>query len=59
MGKNFNNGIFDNLMDTYVKVRYYNYFDIKYKNVSSNINYYMKDSASLMLNIMMIIMLKC
>lgn len=50
MGKNFNKGIFDNLMDTYVKVRYYNYFDIKYKNVSSNINYYMKDSASLMLN---------
>ena len=50
MGKNFNRGIFDNLMDTYVKVRYYNYFDIKYKNVSSNINYYMKDSASLMLN---------
>ena len=50
MGKNFDKGIFDSLMDTYIKVRYYNYFDIKYKNVSSNINYYMKNSASLMLD---------
>lgn len=30
------------LLDTYIKVRYYNYYEIKYKDPEKNINYYMK-----------------
>lgn len=33
------------LLDTYIKVRYYNYYEIKYKDPEKNINYYMKKTV--------------
>lgn len=47
--KNYNREAFLELLDTYINVRYYNYYDIKYKNFEANINYYMKDKASEMI----------
>lgn len=38
----YNKEITLKLVDRYIKVRYYNYYETKYKNVESNINYYMK-----------------
>ena len=45
MEKNFNKEIFDTLLNTYINIRYYNYYDSKYKNYSLNINYYLKDEV--------------
>lgn len=49
MDKRFNRDIFDRFMDNYISIRYYNDFEPKYKGFVSNINYYMKDKASLLL----------
>lgn len=45
VGNNFVKDAFTELLDTYINVRYNNYYDIKYKNFESNINYYMKNRA--------------
>lgn len=37
--------IVDPLLEVYINVRYYNNEDIKYKNFTSNINYYLKQKA--------------
>lgn len=41
----FNTNIFSSLLDVYIDVRYYNYYEIKYKNAESNINFYMRNKA--------------
>lgn len=45
LGSNFDKNVFDYLLEVYIDVRYYNYYEIKYKNFETNINYYMKDKA--------------
>lgn len=45
MNKKFNKEIFDILNDTYIKVRYYNFYESKHKNFQSNINYYLKEKT--------------
>lgn len=45
MDKDFVKDAFTELLDTYIKVRYYNYYDVKYKNFESNINFYVKNKA--------------
>ena len=37
--------IVDPLLEVYINVRYYNNEDIKYKNFTSNINYYLRQKA--------------
>lgn len=46
MNKKYKKDIADILTDTYISVRYYNYYEQKYRNFESNINYYLKDKAS-------------
>lgn len=43
--KYYSKMIVDSLLETYINVRYYNSYDIKYKNIESNINYYMRQKA--------------
>ena len=45
MNKKFKKDIADILVEEYMSVRYYNYFEIKYKNSVTNINYYLKNKA--------------
>lgn len=45
LDKYFDKNIFSVLLDTYIDVRYYNYYDGKYKSFEANINYYMKEKA--------------
>lgn len=40
--KYYDKEIVSNLLETYINVRYYNYYETKYKNQEANINYYMK-----------------
>ena len=50
MNKKYKKDIADILTDTYISVRYYNYYEQKYRNFESNINYYLKDKASELMN---------
>ena len=43
--QDYSKEIIEPLLDTYINVRYYNNYDIKYKVFESNINYYMKQKA--------------
>lgn len=43
--QDYSKEIIEPLLDTYINVRYYNNYDIKYKAFESNINYYMKQKA--------------
>ena len=43
--KKYNKEIALKLLDVYIKVRYYNYYEEKYENEEANINYYMKQVA--------------
>ena len=45
MNKKFKKDIADILVEEYMSVRYYNYFEIKHKNSVTNINYYLKNKA--------------
>ena len=47
MNKKFKKDIADILVEEYMSVRYYNYFEIKHKNSVTNINYYLKNKAML------------
>ena len=40
--KKYNKELVLKLLDTYIKVRYYNYYETKSRNAETNINYYMK-----------------
>lgn len=47
---NYNKEIVLPLIETYIKVRYYNYYEIKFKESEKNINYYMKKTVEQMPN---------
>ncbi len=43
--KEYSKEIFNELLDTYIKVRYYNDCEEKYKGFASNINYHLREKA--------------
>ena len=45
MNKKFKKDIADILVEEYMSVWYYNFFEIKHKNSVTNINYYLKNKA--------------
>lgn len=46
MGKYFDKAVFDMLLDTYINVRYYDMYESKYKDIVSNINYYLRNKIN-------------
>lgn len=46
MGKYFDKAVFDMLLDTYINVRYYDMYERKYRDMVSNINYYLRNKIN-------------